>query len=60
MQLSLDPRDLLRILWHRRWFFVIPATAILALTVALMLLLPPVYRSDATILIEDQIGRAHV
>lgn len=54
MQLSLDPRDLLRILWHRRWFFVIPATAILALTVALMLLLPPVYRSDATILIEDQ------
>ena len=54
MQLSLDPRTLLRMFWYRKWWFVIPAAAIAAATVALMVLLPPVYKSEATLLVEEQ------
>jgi uncharacterized protein involved in exopolysaccharide biosynthesis len=39
---------------RRKWWFVVPATAILALAVLLLFVLPPVYRSKATILIESQ------
>lgn len=54
MDIALDPRSLLRMLWRRKWYFLAPATLIGAGAVALILLLPPMYRSEATILIEQQ------
>ncbi len=44
--------DLLSILRRRKWHLIIPAVAVLAISTAIILLLPPVYRSSATILIE--------
>ena len=54
MDLSLHPRDLLRVLWRRKWFFVVPGTIVGVAALALAFLLPPTYRSEATILIEEQ------
>jgi len=54
MELSLDPRDLIRIAWRRKWHFLLPATLVVTLTASLILLLPPLFRSEATILIEHQ------
>ena len=54
MDLSLEPRDLFRILRYRKWWFFTPAALVLIVSVLLILFLPPVYRSQATILIEDQ------
>lgn len=54
MDYSLDPRQLLLILWSRKWWFVTPAVVVVAVAVALAVLLPPTYRSDALILVEDQ------
>jgi len=49
-----DLREKLRGYWRRRLTFSLAATACLAVTVLLAVLLPPTYRSTATILIEQQ------
>jgi len=54
MESSLDIREFVSIFKRRRWWFVIPTTAILALAILLIFILPPIYRSKATILIESQ------
>src|SRR5512132_3639397 len=41
------------VLWRRRAYFLIPALLISAVTILTTLLLPPVYRSSATILLEE-------
>jgi uncharacterized protein involved in exopolysaccharide biosynthesis len=50
----LELGDYLAIARRRIWAFVIPTLIALALAVPVVLLLPPTYRSTATILIEDQ------
>lgn len=54
MELSLDPRHLVHIVWRRRWWFVVPVALVFGVAVLLLLFLPPTYRSEATILIQDQ------
>lgn len=46
--------DYLAVLRRRRWHVILPAMALVAISVAVTFLLPPVYRSSATILIEEQ------
>lgn len=46
--------DYWRVLWDRKWHFAIPFAVVLAVSVALAFLLPSMYRSEATILIERQ------
>jgi len=46
--------DYLAIASRRKWSFILPATIILIIAVAVALLLPPVYRATSTILIEEQ------
>jgi uncharacterized protein involved in exopolysaccharide biosynthesis len=54
MELSLEPRELLRVFRRRFWWFVLPAALIGLIAVAAIALTPPVYRSEATILVESQ------
>jgi uncharacterized protein involved in exopolysaccharide biosynthesis len=54
MDATLDPRQLLRSLWRRKWWFAGPATFVAGLAVLVILFVPPIYRSEATILIERQ------
>jgi len=49
-----DFLEYLRILRRRRWYMILPLVAILATAVVVAVTLPPVYRSSATILIEQQ------
>ncbi len=49
-----DFREYLSFAVRRRWTMAIIATVIVAVSAAVALLLPPVYRSIATILIEEQ------
>src|SRR5580658_7989490 len=51
---SVDTREKLQSYWRRRSTFYTVAGAAILLTVLLALLLPPTYRSTATILIEQQ------
>jgi polysaccharide biosynthesis transport protein len=53
---SEDPTvaDILQIFKRRKWSLVLPALLILLVTAAVALTLSPVYRSTATILIEEQ------
>jgi uncharacterized protein involved in exopolysaccharide biosynthesis len=51
---NLEIRDFLAIARRRIWAFVIPAVVVLALALPIILILPPTYRSSATILIENQ------
>lgn len=53
MEFSLHPNDLMRILLRRKWFFLLPATFMCTITATLILLLPPMFRSEATILIQQ-------
>jgi uncharacterized protein involved in exopolysaccharide biosynthesis len=46
--------DYLEVVRRRRWQLILPAAAILLAAVASAWLIPPVYRSSATILIEQQ------
>ena len=46
--------DYLAIASRRKWSFILPVLIILVIAVAVALLLPPVYRSASTILIEEQ------
>ena len=47
-------RDYLSIAWRRKFYIVGPAVLVLILTVATLFVLPPIYRSTGTILIESQ------
>ncbi len=47
-------KDLVIILKRRRWSIVLPTAGIFIAAVVLAFTLPPVYRSESTILIEDQ------
>lgn len=49
-----DPREILRIGWRRRWYLILPAALVMAGALAVALMLPSVYRSTATILVDDQ------
>jgi uncharacterized protein involved in exopolysaccharide biosynthesis len=46
--------DFIAIAHRRRWHFILPLALILSIATALAFLLPPMYRSQATILIERQ------
>jgi uncharacterized protein involved in exopolysaccharide biosynthesis len=54
MEMSLDPRQMLRIFLRRKWFFILPAALVLALAIAVLASLPPLYRSQATLLVKGQ------
>src|SRR4030042_6301605 len=51
---SITIQDLTAILKRRKWAFILPPGVIFAIAVIVALALPPVYRSTATILIEEQ------
>jgi succinoglycan biosynthesis transport protein ExoP len=53
-QKPMTPGDLLEIVRRRRMCLAIPAIAVVLLGVAVALLLPSIYKSTATILIEEQ------
>jgi len=46
--------DIIKIIKRRKWALILPALAVVLLTVILLLFWDPVYRSTATILIEEQ------
>lgn len=46
--------EYVRIAQRRRWSFMIPLLIVLMIAVAVALLMPAIYRSEATILIEEQ------
>ena len=48
-----QPRDYIALFIRRRKLFILPALAVFAGAVALAYLLPPVYQSTATVLIEE-------
>ena len=54
MESSVNVRELLAMVKRRKWWFGLPAVAILGLAVLGMFTLQPIYRSSATILIESQ------
>ena len=51
---GLNPGDILRIAKRRRWSIILGFAVVFAIAAAVALLLPPVYRASATILIEEQ------
>ena len=50
----MTPADILAILRRRKKSLILPAVAVIFLAALVALLLPPIYRSTATILIEEQ------
>lgn len=46
--------DILEIIRRRKWSLILPAIVVFAIAGAVAFLLPPVFRSSSTILIEDQ------
>jgi len=48
-------RDILSIVRRRRWWFVVPLSIVFIGSLIAALVLPPVYRSTSTILIEQQV-----
>jgi polysaccharide biosynthesis transport protein len=51
---NLNPTDYIDIIKRQKWSLIIPAAAVFFLATTVALLLPSVYRSEATILIEEQ------
>jgi len=49
----LQINDYIEILLRRRWHVVIPMAIVLTLAIALAFLLPPTYRSESTIIIDE-------
>ena len=47
-------RDLWRIFWRRKWLFLLPLGLAITAAIGLIVALPTLYRSEATILIEHQ------
>jgi len=54
MEFLPHPRELVAMLWRRKWFFLAPAAFIGLGALAVVLYAPPTYQSEATILIERQ------
>lgn len=54
MQEQADLAQYMRIVKRRKWFFILPAVLILAISVTVALALPAVYRAEATIVVEAQ------
>jgi uncharacterized protein involved in exopolysaccharide biosynthesis len=52
-QATMTPRDYLAIVRRRKWQLVLPGFLIMVLALAIALLWPPTYRSQATILVEQ-------
>lgn len=50
----ISPGDYLKIAKRRKWSFIVPSVVVFILAVIIALVLPPKYRSSATILIEEQ------
>ena len=50
----MDPRDLVAAVRHRRVPLIVTAAAVFAIAAIVAVVLPPSYRSEATILIEEQ------
>jgi succinoglycan biosynthesis transport protein ExoP len=50
----LSPKDILRIIQRRRWWLTVPLVAVFLGSMAIAFILPPVYKSTSTILIEQQ------
>jgi len=53
-QTPMTPRDYLEIVRRRKWSLLLPAVIIFLLAAAIALALPSIYRSESTILIEEQ------
>ncbi|MBL0700789.1 MAG: hypothetical protein JJV92_07900 [Desulfosarcina sp.] len=51
---ALSPADYIQIVKNRKWSMIIPALIIFVVAAIVALTLPPVYKSTATILIEEQ------
>ncbi|MBF0258994.1 MAG: chain-length determining protein [Desulfamplus sp.] len=51
---TLGISDIIAIINLRKWFLIIPAMLIIAASVGIALILPPVYKSESTILIKEQ------
>jgi len=51
---ALSPADYMQIIRNRKWSLIIPGLIIFAIAVIVAFTLPPVYKSTATILIEEQ------
>lgn len=51
---AISPGDYMKIAKRRKWSFLLPFLLVVTMAVAVALLLPPKYRSSATILIEEQ------
>ncbi len=49
-----SPQDYLSILNRRKWSLIIPCVSVIIIAILIALLLPPVYKSTSTILIEEQ------
>lgn len=54
MDTPVDPREILRIVLFRKWAFIIPLTLALVGAVGANFLLPELYRSEATILVQSE------
>lgn len=52
MDTPIDIRELLRIAWRRKWFFLVPAAMVVTIAAVLMFTLPRLYESTATLLID--------
>jgi len=50
----LDPAELFRIAWRRKWYFLVPAALFLGAAVLFLLTATPQYKSEATIFVEGQ------
>lgn len=48
-----NPRDIIAILWRRKWHFILPALALFAASAFVVITWPPTYQSAAKILIEE-------
>ncbi len=51
---EISPRDYLHILNRRKWSFIVPAAVIFFMALIIATVWPPIYKSTATILIEEQ------
>ena len=51
---EMSPNDYLAVLKRRKWSLVLPAVIVMLISAAVALILPPVYQSVSTILIEEQ------
>ncbi len=51
---AISPADYFQIIKNRKWALILPVLIIFIIAVSVALLLPPVYKSTSTILIEEQ------